>query len=184
MRDSMADYSQVAQEIAQGIRAEQDAWSYATQAAQHVKNRVANEQQPLRVFFEGVETALEEEVNKANPELSKQGLLTGEAIQGIVFHGQIRDDVFNRTYLLLTFGNSRRCEVTLDPSWPRIKAVLSGDIHSAANGTVHLLTLPLEKGGEYVTARTANQPEETPEIIGAQEVAEIVVMGVIRGHFE
>ena len=77
-----------------------------------------------------------------------------------------------------------RCEVTLDPSWPRIKAVLSGDIHSAANGTVHLLSLPLEKEGECVTARPANQPEATPKMIGAQEVAEIVVKGVMRGHFD
>jgi len=106
-------------------------------------------------------------------------MLTGEAVQGIVYHGQLADNVFH-----LTYGNSRRCDVRLDVSRNEIKATVAGEVHSSANGTVHALAFPLENDGACLKARIARSPEAVSGTIGAKEIAEIIVTGVIRGRFQ
>jgi hypothetical protein len=135
-------------------------------------------EKPLHVFFKGVRIHLGNEVNKANPELYKQGLLRGEAVRGIVYDGQITD-----TLVYLTFGNSRRCDVELDLSRSEIRAILTGDIHSSSRGAPKVLAFRLRNEGQAMTARAADSTKEGDNM-GAERIAETIVSAMIRGQFD
>ena len=133
--------------------------------------------EPLHTFFKGIRIQLGNEINKANPELSNKGLLTGEAVRGIVYDGQIAD-----TVVYLTFGNSRRCDVELDLSRSEVRAILAGEIHSSERGDPKILTFHLWDNGEAIPARvTASTGDGNP--IGVDEIAETIVSAMIRGRF-
>jgi hypothetical protein len=164
----MIDYEKIAREE----KAKQDAASLA--ATEKLKRDEAS-----LVFFKNIEVALAEEIQKANPELAKYGLLTGHKTGGITTD-QKRFD----TQVRLTYGRAASCEVNFDQA----NSMIQVDMVMEQIGEV---PVPPQKlafcVGFTQTGTIAGKLEPGKEPTGRfapKDIAEIVLAGLIRGHFE
>jgi hypothetical protein len=164
----VVDYRKVAEEE----RAKHDAAGFA--ATEDLRQREASS-----VFFRELEVALAEEIRKANPELEKHGLLTGHKSSGIAlppkrFPTQIR----------LTYGRTASCEVNFDQSQRTIYLELTVEPETGGETEPQRLAFQVSGGPSGPVARKVESGQDTPGEFGTTEVAEIVILGLIRGHLE
>jgi hypothetical protein len=165
----MADYAKIAEE------------AKALQTAAHTAAIAEQKQnQALNLFFKSIEISLGNEINDANPELFKQGLLVGDKIAGITKAEQIFE-----TQITLRYGNSTLCEVSLDPDKSTVQVEMSGD--ADAHGMVVLQKLQFQISSSdsgMVGHKLGHKPGKVPDEFGAKNIAEVVIKGIIRGYFE
>ncbi|MGA8730756.1 MAG: hypothetical protein WB608_18520 [Terracidiphilus sp.] len=164
----MIDYGKIAKEE----KAKQDA--ALTAAAEKQKRDEAS-----LVFFKNIEIALAEELQKANPELARHGLLTGHRSGGITID-QKRFD----TQVRLTYGRASSCEVDFDQS----NSMIQVDMIMEQIGEVPIPPQKLEFCvGFTQTGTIAGKVETGKQPSGRfapRDIAEIVLEGLIRGYFE
>jgi len=164
----MADYAKVAMEE----KARHDAAGFA--ATEELKQKEAS-----GVFFADLEAALIRELNKANPELEKHGLLKGHKAGGIMmppkrFATQIR----------LSYGRNAACEVNFDQSQSMIQLEMNADAEMRGDAVHEKAVFRIRNSDAGAAARKVELEQETAGELGPGDIAEIVIVGLIRGHFE
>jgi hypothetical protein len=164
----MADYAKIASEA----KAKQDAIALA--AVEKLKLAEASS-----AFFKAIDTSLTKEINKANQELQKHGLLTGHRAAGIAltpkrFETQIR----------VNYGRTAICEVNFEQTHSRIQVELSIEPEAGGTPVISAMAFNLANGKTGAIARKLVAGQEAPGDFGAGEIAEIVVVGLIRCYFE
>lgn len=132
-----------------------------------------------QVFFQNVEIALRNELNKANPELQKHGLLTGHRAGGIAM-----DQKRFETQIRLTYGRASSCEVNFDQAHLMVLVEMSFDIDAGGKTAPQKLAFRLGHSGLGTVARKVEPDEKLSGEFGPGQVAEIVISGLIRSHFE
>lgn len=164
----MVDYGKVAEEE----RTKYDAAGFA--ATEGLKLKEAS-----GLFFRDLETALSTEIGKANPELEKHGLLKGHKSGGIVlppkrFASQIR----------LSYGRTATCEVNFDQTQSIIYLELTIEAETGGETEPQKMAFQVKNGAQGATAGKVESEQEPQGEFGTQEIAEIVILGLIRGHLE
>jgi hypothetical protein len=164
----LVDYSEIAAEA----KAMQEAAALA--AAERKKQEEASE-----AFFKAVEICLYEEVHKANPELHKCGLLTGDRAAGVSivpkqFAAQIR----------FSYGLNLACEVNFDQTHSMIDVEMTGEPDRDGIPIRHRLDFRISRTETGAVARKVESEQETSGEYEAWQIAEILTVGIIRGHFE
>jgi hypothetical protein len=163
----MVDYGRIAEET----KGKQDVAGLA--AALKVKLGEDSE-----VFFKSIESRLAGEIDKANPELEKHGLLTGHKSGGIAivpkrFESQIR----------LSYGRTAICEVNFDRTHAMIQVEMTGEPDAKGVAEPQLLSFHLTSSASGTVARKLESEREMPGEFGPGDIAEIVTEGLIRGYF-
>jgi hypothetical protein len=164
----MIDYGKIAAEE----KAKQDALAVAV--AEKQKLATASE-----VFFSNLETALGNEIGKANPELEKHGVLTGHKVGGIAmapkrFESQIR----------MTYGRTAICEVNYESSNSTIQVEMTGEPDPDGPAKTHTIAFRVSHSETGSVAQKIESDGEVLGKFGAEEIAEVVIEGMIRGYFE
>jgi hypothetical protein len=164
----MVDYAKLAEEE----KARQEA-AHAAAEAERLR------QKALRDFFDSVETHLSDEINKANEELSKRGDPTFSRPQR-PFKNEERIDIAYGT-------RSPCCKLILQTTdvevgLSRIVVELFGDSEDEIGRTEFVLE------GEALDLKAYKSlvegfPDHSVEVTSA-EIAQQIVPGIIRGHFE
>jgi hypothetical protein len=162
----MVDYAKLAEEE----KARLDAANAAAEAEQKLKKAVLD-------FFSSIETHLGEETAKANEELGKRG--------DPVFSAPQRS---NEQTIELAYGaRNPCCKLTLQAAeaevgLTRILVELLDDSGKTAAQSDYVLE---EKGPELKVYKSLVEgfPDHDAEISSA-EIAQEIVPGIIRGHFE
>ncbi len=130
-------------------------------------------------FFKNIEIALVEELQKANPELAKHGLLTGHKSGGISTDPKRFD-----TQVRLTYGRAASCEVNFDQA----NSMIQVEMVMEQIGEVPVAPQKLEFCVGFTQKGTiAGKVEAGKEPSGRfapMDIAEIVLEGLIRGYFE
>jgi hypothetical protein len=164
----MIDYGKIAAEE----KAKQDA--AALKVAEKQKLATASE-----VFFSNIEISLGNEISKANPELEKHGILTGHKVGGIAlapkrFDSQIR----------MTYGRTAICEVNYESANSTIQVEMTGEPDEHGPAKTHTIAFRVSHGKEGSVAQKVESDGEVLGKFGAEEIAEVVIEGMIRGYFE
>ena len=163
----MADYGKLAAD-AKAKAIESDA----------VDSKKVNDVRRLVEFFKSVEINLGLEINSANPELLKQGLLIGPSLSGIVMKAH------PNSIIELSFGYVSSCKVILDLDATQIRARLTGKPNDKGFIEEHELAYLLESGDSEVKAHKIDLLPEMDKRFGAKEIAEVLVTGMIQGSFD
>lgn len=164
----MVDYSEIAAEA----KAMQEAAALA--AAERKRQEEASE-----AFFKALENCVYDEVYKANPELDKYGLLTGDRVAGVTvvpkqFAAQIR---FN-------YGRNLACEVNYDQTHSTIDVEMTGEPNSDGTVNRQRLVFHISRTDMGAVAHKVESDQEMSGELEAWQIAETLVVGIIRGHFE
>jgi len=165
---AMADYAKIAGEA----KAKQDAVRLA--ATEKLRQDEATSD-----FFKGIEAGLGNEIRKANPELLKHGLLTGHKAGGIAMPQQRF-----ATQIRLSYGHTTFCEVNLDQTKSMVQVEMNGESDGRGLAVPEKLAFRIVCGDSGAKARKVESDEESSGEFGPGEIAEIVIIGLIRGHFE
>jgi hypothetical protein len=164
----MVDYAKLAEDE----KARQDAAHAATEAERQ-------REKALRDFFDSVETHLSEEMNKANEELGKRGDPTFSGSQR-PFKNEERIDI--------AYGTRSPCcklilqTAAVEVGLSRIVVELFGDSGDAIGRTEFVLEGETSALKAYKSL-VEGFPDHGVEITPA-EIAQQIVPGIIRGHFE
>lgn len=164
----MVDYGKVAEEE----KAKHDAAGFA--ATEDLRRKEASS-----VFFRELETALSTEIHKANPELEKHGLLKGHRSSGISFPPKRF-----ATQIRLSYGRTASCEVNFDQSQSTIYLELTIEPESGGETVPQEMAFRIRNSEAGAIAHKVESEEVTSGEYGTGEVAEIVILGLIRGHLE
>lgn len=164
----MIDYGKIAAEE----KAKQDA--AALKVAEKLKLATASE-----VFFSSIESSLANEISKANPALEKHGVLTGHKTGGIAmapkrFESQIR----------MTYGRTAICEVNYESANSTIQVEMTGEPDESGPAKTHTVAFRVSHSESGSIAQKIESDGEVLGKFGADEIAEVVIEGMIRGYFE
>ncbi|HET7103531.1 MAG TPA: hypothetical protein VFI20_05550 [Terracidiphilus sp.] len=162
------DYAKIAAEA----RALQDATAH--DAARRRKQEEASE-----AFFKAMEKCVYEEVDKANPELRRMNLLTGDRERGV----EVSPKQFQAQCRLL-FGRNTACEVNLDTTHALIDVEMTGEPDNKGEVKRHRIEFAVSTTEMGVVAHRIASGAMIAGPFGTRQVAEILVVGIIRGHFE
>ncbi len=166
----MIDYSKLADEL----RAKR----IAADAAADPKQR---EEQTLKAFFKSVEARSAQEINTANPELRNRGLLNGDYQAGITMS---RDE--GQDLIRFRFGPTRQCTLALYASRCRMEATLlanSRDVYSREQTMIFTMTF-LGLQLKVFRESSGTYPIKPTVEVQAQDIAEALIAGMIRGTFD
>jgi hypothetical protein len=164
----MADYAKIAGEA----KAKQDAIARAEVEKQKLVEASS-------AFLKAIETALTKEINKANQELQKHGLLTGHRAAGIAVTPKRFD-----TQIRVNYGRTAICEVNLEQTHSRIQVELSIEPEAGGPPVITPMAFNLANGKAGAVAHKVVAGQEATSEFGAGDIAEIVVVGLIRCYFE
>lgn len=163
---SVIDYAKIAQEE----KAKQDAIAFAAIEKQR-------QEEASREFFKCIEAGLANEMMKANPELQKYGLLTGHKTGGISMDAKRFE-----TQIRLTYGRAASCEVNFDQPHAMVQVDLI--LEQSGPAVPQKVAFRIGKSSSGTVAGRILPDQEPMGRFLAEEIAEIVVAGLIRGHFD
>jgi len=164
----MIDYAKIAREE----RAKQDAASRA--AAEKQKREEAS-----IAFFKNIEAALAIELKKANPELHKHELLVGHKAGGITM-----DPKRFETQVRLSYGRAASCEVNLDQANATVQVEMLGEPDASGIATPTGMLFQVAHNPAGSIAQRLGPGEQVSGRFGPEEIAEVVVAGLIRSRFD
>jgi hypothetical protein len=163
----MADYGKIAQEE----KSKQDAVGFAA-------NAKLRDEEASSSFFKSIETGLNKEIGKANPELQKHGLLEGHQKGGITMPPKRFD-----TQIRLSYGQVAFCEVNYDQKGSMVNVEMVGEAKGGREAVPKKLAFHIANAASGAIAHKMDADQETAGDVGAGDIAEIVVEGLIRGYF-
>jgi hypothetical protein len=164
----MIDYGKIARDE----RAKQDAASNA--AAQKQRREEAS-----IAFFKNIEASLAIELKKANPELHKYDLLVGHKAGGISM-----DPKRFETQVRLSYGRASSCEVNLDQANATIQVEMHGEPDASGIAVPQSMLFQVTHNQAGSAAQRLGPDQQVSGQFGPEDIAELVVAGLIRSQFE
>jgi len=154
------------------MKAKQDAAAFAASEKQ-------KKQEAFSAFFRNIEAGLGIEINKANPELLKHELLTGHKAAGLSM-----DPKRFETQIRVSYGRAATCEVNLDQAREVVLVEMIGEPDANGAAVPQSLIFGLTHSESGTIAHELNDDGEASGEFGGGEIAQCVITGIIRGHFE
>jgi hypothetical protein len=155
---------------------------------------VVENRQEFAIFFGAVGLYLDQEIEKANAGIDKAG--DGSKL---IQRGRIKPPAparawFGNTLLELKFGAMRTCTLSLSGTLDRklqpcaslIEAKLQSERRDQPNPAEENISFLLEKrlsGTKAYRVGPDGRPQPQMEF-GAPEIAQTIVTGIVRGHFD
>lgn len=131
------------------------------------------------LFFKSIEIGLGDEMMKANPELLKHGLLSGPKMGGITM-----DPKRFETQIRVTYGRAAFCEVNFDQGNSTVLIEMTLDQGADKPAPPQKLAFRVGYTNSGPVAGKVEGDQEPSGRFGAEEIAQIVIAGIIRGYFE